>query len=123
MKAASFLQGLFAAAPASIEPAALVAQLDQGEPPAILDVRGTDEFHGALGRIPGAHNVPLPDLARALPGLEALKHSRVVVVCRTDRRSAAAAALLGAAGWRAEVLRGGMELWNRLGYPVSRAGG
>jgi len=35
------------------------------------------------------------------------------LVCRTDKRSAKAAELLGAAGFgRVVVLRGGMTLWN-----------
>jgi len=85
----------------------------------LIDVRGPDEFTGPLGHIPNARNVPLADLAGHLDELGALKNSPVVLVCRTDKRSANAASLLREAGFHdVQVLRGGMELWNRSGLPV-----
>jgi rhodanese-related sulfurtransferase len=43
-----------------------------------------------------------------------------VLVCKTDKRSASAAALLEAAGFRdVFVLRGGMVCWNEAGMPVA----
>jgi rhodanese-related sulfurtransferase len=52
-----------------------------------------------------------------------LRRSPLVVVCRTDKRSASAAALLRDAGFRdVQVLRGGMERWNRHGLPVDDRG-
>jgi rhodanese-related sulfurtransferase len=45
----------------------------------------------------------------------------VVLVCRTDKRSAKAAEMLASAGFEnVSVLRDGMEGWNRSGYPVER---
>jgi rhodanese-related sulfurtransferase len=71
-----------------------------------------------LGRIAGARNVPSPELLQRLEELSPLKHTPVVVVCQTDRRSARAAALLEAAGFSdARVLSGGTVLWNEA--PVS----
>jgi len=50
----------------------------------------------------------VPELARQM--------GTIVTVCKTDRRSAAAAAQLCAAGAvDVAVLRGGMERWHALG--------
>jgi rhodanese-related sulfurtransferase len=86
---------------------------------AIIDVRGADEFTGRLGHIPGARNVPVSELAQRLQELTALREHPVVLVCRTDKRSAAAAGLLNQAGFHdLRVLRGGMERWNQEHYPL-----
>jgi rhodanese-related sulfurtransferase len=105
-----------AASPGWIEAEALSAQLTTGPAPLVIDVRGADEFTGPLGHIDGARNVPLPELPARLS--ELIGHGRpVVLVCKTDRRSSAAAEQLHAAGAVADVavLRGGMERWNALG--------
>lgn len=84
---------------------------------AIIDVRGADEFLGPLGHIPGARNLPVGELPQRLQELVTLRDHPVVVVCRTDKRSANAAAQLRDAGFRdVRVLRGGMEQWNREGF-------
>lgn len=96
-------------------------RISQGEIPMILDVRGLDEYRGELGHIPGALNIPLAELAAALPRLEPYRDQGIVLVCRTDKRSAQAAGLLVRAGFRGiEVLEGGMEQWNRLRLAVNR---
>jgi rhodanese-related sulfurtransferase len=83
---------------------------------AIIDVRGADEFVGRLGHIPGARNFPVGELPQRLPELAVLHDQPVVLVCRTDKRSANAAAMLHDAGFSdVRVLRGGMEQWNREG--------
>jgi rhodanese-related sulfurtransferase len=84
-----------------------------GEAVTLLDVRGPDEFHGALGHIPGSQNIPLAELPARLGELRHPQERPIVIVCRTDVRSARAAALLRAAGFRqVEVLRGGVTGWN-----------
>ena len=76
-------------------------------------MRGQDEYHGALGAIAGSVNVPLADLPARLAELRGAQRQPLVVVCRTDKRSAKAAELLRAAGFpRVDVLRGGMEQWS-----------
>jgi rhodanese-related sulfurtransferase len=98
----------------------LAPRLDAAEPMAVIDVRGPDEFAGPLGHIPDAHNVPLPELAGRIKELTSLTETPVVLVCRTDKRSASAAALFDAAGFRdVLVLRGGMVRWNEAGLPVA----
>ncbi len=86
---------------------------------AVIDVRGPDEFIGPLGHIASAMNVPVGELGDRLGEIDALKAQPVTLVCRTDKRSANAAAVLRDAGFRdVRVLRGGMERWNRDGLPV-----
>lgn len=85
----------------------------------VIDVRGPDEFDGPLGHIAEAKNLPVGELANRLVEIKALKDEPVIVVCRTDKRSAKAATLLRDEGFRdVRVLRGGMEQWNRVGLPV-----
>jgi len=87
---------------------------------AVLDVRGTDEFDGPLGHIRCAVNIPVDQLADRIGELGRFKNARVVTVCRTDKRSASAAAVLRDAGFDPDVLRGGMEAWNKALLPVER---
>jgi uncharacterized membrane protein YdjX (TVP38/TMEM64 family)/rhodanese-related sulfurtransferase len=96
-----------------ISTAELRRRLDAGAAIAVVDVRDRDEFAGPLGHIPGARNLPLGDLASAPDALVA-GGDPIIVVCRTDKRSAKAAELLRAAGHRdVLVLRGGMVDWQR----------
>ena len=102
-----------------IEPRELVVKLAAVPAPLVLDVRGPDEFTGPLGHIAGARNLPLDALAGSLQDLLAPGQA-IVAVCKTDRRSAAAARLLRDAGaTEVSVLRGGMEGWNALGLPTA----
>lgn len=97
----------------------LAGRLGRADRVAVVDVRGPDEFRGPLGHIPVASNLPVGELPGRLSELSELKGSPLVVVCRTDKRSARAAALLRDAGFRdVQVLRGGMERWNQRGLPV-----
>jgi len=86
-----------------------------------IDVRSPEEFRGPLGHIPGAVNIPLGEFSARAVERAAATNRPIVLVCRTDRRSAAAAGILRAAG-RGDVLvlRGGMEEWNRSGLTVAR---
>lgn len=102
-----------------IEVGELAPRLDGTEAISVIDVRGPDEFVGPLGHIPKARNVPLNELPRRIEEL-GITHAPVVLVCRTDKRSANAAALLDAAGFRdVVVLRGGMVRWNEAGLPIA----
>ncbi len=95
----------------------MARRLGASDAPLVLDVRGKDEFVGPLGHIAGARNLPLPELAARTRELTGAGRP-IVVVCKTDRRSAIAASQLRAAGAaEVSVLRGGMETWNRLGLP------
>lgn len=109
------------ASPSWLETADLKRAVDQEDFPIVIDVRGRDEFHGPLGRIAVACNIPLPELPGRVAELEPMRDRKLVLVCRTDRRSAQAAELLRTAGFsNVAVLRGGMEQWNREGFAVAR---
>jgi rhodanese-related sulfurtransferase len=108
------------AAPRWIDVQGLSKALAEGGPVAVLDVRGEDEFNGPLGHIRGALNIPMNEISDRFGELGAAKGVRVVAVCRTDKRSASAAAVLRDAGFNTEVLRGGMEAWNRALLDVER---
>lgn len=88
-----------------------------------IDVREPDEFAGPLGHIPGALNMPLGEVQERISEIETLRDRPVVLICRTDKRSASAAAALRSAGFSdVHVLRGGMEQWTRSGNPVEAMG-
>lgn len=104
-----------------IEPDDLRRQLQNGQNISVIDVRGADEFTGPLGHIKGAMNIPLAELDGRLDDLRAKATGGIAVVCRTDKRSAAAQATLRAAGFKqVTVLRGGMERWTGLGFETHR---
>jgi rhodanese-related sulfurtransferase len=107
-----------------IEVRALADDLKREPGVVIVDVRGPDEFHGPLGHVANALNLPVGEFPNRLTEINALKDKPVILVCRTDKRSANAAALLRESGFRdVHVLRGGMEQWNENGLPVERRTG
>lgn len=111
------------AAPAKLIDAAEVNQQTQhGKDMLVVDVRGPEEFVGPLGHIAGARNLPLAELHDKMDKLAPAKTRPIVIVCRTQKRSAQAADLLKNAGFHdVLVLRGGMEQWNREGHAVERS--
>tara|TARA_R110002020_G_scaffold338673_2_gene553962 strand:- start:2390 stop:3412 length:1023 start_codon:yes stop_codon:yes gene_type:complete len=109
-------------APARIEAQDLHSMTENGAQLAIVDVRGPGEFSGPLGHIPSAINIPLGEIGERLDELGSEPDITIAIICRTDRRSAAAAKeLLGAGFKNVLVLRGGMERWNQLGFTTNRA--
>jgi uncharacterized membrane protein YdjX (TVP38/TMEM64 family) len=96
------------------------ARLDRGEDMLILDVRSPEELTGELGHLAGAVNIPLDELPRRLEELADHAERPIAVFCRTDRRSARAAALLARSGFAdVHVVRGGMTAWNEAGLPLA----
>jgi rhodanese-related sulfurtransferase len=81
----------------------------------LLDVREDDEW--AAGHAPDATHLPMSQLGR---GPIPLPPDRLIVcVCHVGARSAAVAAALNDAGWRAVNLTGGMQAWQAAGLPVT----
>jgi rhodanese-related sulfurtransferase len=104
--------------PAWIETTELQQRLSTGGPVMIIDVRQPEEFTDPPGHLPGAVNVPLAELAQHTPDLVA-RRQPLVVVCKTDRRSARAATELLAAGLDdVTVLHGGTDAWHRQGFAL-----
>jgi rhodanese-related sulfurtransferase len=84
----------------------------------LVDVRQPEEYTAPPGHLPGAINVPLGDLPGRSEDLAA-RQQAVVLVCKTDRRSARAAALLLGAGLPdVTVLRDGTDGWHRQGLAL-----
>jgi len=83
----------------------------------LLDIRETSEQeHGA---IPGSINIPLPELQQHLAGLD--HDAPTAVHCRGGYRSAIAASLLQAAGFKDVInVTGGYDAWalSQTGTPV-----
>lgn len=90
-----------------ISPEKVVNRLQNGEEVFIIDVRETGEVSG--GKIPGAKNIPLGQIALRKSELE--KEKSYVVVCQSGNRSKAACGILGALGFEVEDMIGGMNDW------------
>ena len=102
-----------------IEANELKRRIDGGEAVTVVDVRRSDEFTGSLGHIATARNIPVAELDSRLTELAGLERIPLVLICRTDKRSATAARTLRAAGFtQVGVLREGMVQWNKAGLPV-----
>lgn len=85
----------------------------------LVDVREVDEFGGELGHLPGAELVPLGTLPDRCVGWD--RDAALALVCRTGRRSATAAELLVARGFRRVLnVTGGTVAHIAAGLPVER---
>lgn len=103
-----------------IEANELQQQMTSGAAFTIVDVRGPDEFVGELGHIRGAINIPVGDIANRLIEIKALGDKPVIMVCKTEKRSARAAEFLRNENFaHVRVLRGGMERWKQDGLQVT----
>jgi len=66
-----------------IEARTLADHLKREPGPVVVDVRGLDEFHGPLGHVANALNLPVGELPNRLTEINALKGKPVILVCRT----------------------------------------
>lgn len=99
----------------------LKRKLDAGSEVLVMDVRTADDFVGEQGHLEVARNLPLEDLANHLDQLGEDPERTIAIICRTDRRSAKAAALLARHGFTdVHVVRGGMTAWLEHGWPTER---
>jgi len=105
-----------------IDVAELRRRLDARDDLLLLDVRTTADFIGEQGHVAGATNIPLEALGSRLDALAADRKRPIAIICRTDRRSAQAAALLSRRGFAdVRVVEGGMTAWLGNGWPVEEA--
>ncbi|MEW1893707.1 rhodanese-like domain-containing protein [Streptomyces sp. IBSBF 3010] len=85
----------------------------------VIDVRSPGEYAG--GHLPGAHNIPLDDLAQALPTLRETADRRdLLVVCASGARSQKAGDTLTSNGIPAASLEGGTAAWASEGGELHR---
>ncbi|MDA0267394.1 MAG: rhodanese-like domain-containing protein [Cyanobacteria bacterium] len=119
--AALLLLGMSAcqSAPGSqqIAPEVLLAQLESGEAPLIVDVRSAAEYN--VSHIPGAMHIPHRDLAHRLDELATFKTQPVILYCEAGVRAGIAETTLADAGFQQVIhLTGDMQDWRRKEFPV-----
>ncbi|MFS8914045.1 molybdopterin-synthase adenylyltransferase MoeB [Synechococcus sp. B60.2] len=95
-----------------ISVAELKARMDAGKDFVLIDVRNPNEWE--IGRIPGAHLIPLPQIENG-DGVEQVRKllngSELIVHCKSGVRSAKALKILQTAGIEGKNLRGGILAW------------
>jgi len=74
----------------------------------ILDVRTPEELAGPLGKIDNAINIPIQNLEQRIDELKSYKEKEILVICRTQNRSAAAVNILQSKGYKVKNILGGM---------------
>ncbi len=79
----------------------------------VLDVRTPEEFTGSLGKIESAINIPVQVLDQRIKELEKFKDKEILVICRTQNRSAVAVDYLKRAGYNAKNILGGMVEYSK----------
>ena len=100
----------------------LKRRLDAQEDMLVRDVRTAADFAGEQDHLANARNLPLEELAERLDELGEDTERPIAIICRTDRRSAKAAALLARRGFaNVRVVRGGMTAWLERGWPTERS--
>ncbi|GHD86906.1 rhodanese-like domain-containing protein [Streptomyces naganishii] len=86
----------------------------------VIDVRTPGEYAG--GHVPGALNIPLDQIDRALPDIrDAAERGEVLVVCASGARSEKACVRLASEGIRTATLSGGTGAWAAHGHELDRA--
>jgi hydroxyacylglutathione hydrolase len=102
----------------NVKPAQLADAMTTGATQ-VIDVRALDEWNS--GHIQGAMHMPLGHVERRLGELDPSRP--VIAVCQTGSRSAIAAGLLKARGFRDVAnLRGGQVAWASAGFPWTAEG-
>jgi len=98
----------------AIAPGEAARRLAAGEL-TLIDVRDPHEL--PAGRVRGARNLPLGELAARLGELD--RDRPVAFICRSGARSATATRIAAGAGYDAVNVKGGMLAWTRSGLPVT----
>ena len=85
----------------------------------VIDVRTPAEY--ASGHLPGAVNIPLDHIKRALPDIRhASERGEVLVVCASGARSENACKILAGQGITTATLAGGTGAWTSEGHDLHR---
>lgn len=101
----------------SISGEALLARIDAGQPPLILDVRTAEEY--TAGHIPGAANIPHTEIDARLAELGDQRDREIIVHCRSGTRAGMAEKGLVEAGYTNVIhLEGDFQDWQAQGRPV-----
>jgi rhodanese-related sulfurtransferase len=101
----------------NLEPAEFRPRQETGQRLQLIDVREPAEF--SAGRVAGARLIPLGDLERRAQELD--RGQRVVLICRSGRRSDQARARLARLGFdNTACLTGGLTAWEADGLPIEK---
>ena len=87
--------------------------LKSNKPIVLLDVRTPEELAGPLGKIDQAINIPIQNLEQRINELKYYKDKEIIVICRTQNRSAVAVSILKNNGYKAKNVLGGMDLYKQ----------
>jgi rhodanese-related sulfurtransferase len=102
-----------------VEPAAAQQQMESAKP-FVLDVRETKEF--AAGKIPGAVNIPIRDLPKALAKLPDNKNTPIVTYCAVGYRGGMSVMVLRMWGYtNVRTIKGGITAWEKAGLPLDKS--
>jgi rhodanese-related sulfurtransferase len=100
-----------------IEPRELLAEIERGAAPLIIDVRSRAEFE--RGHVPGARHVPFWRVWAAAPVLALKPDAPIVVYCGHGPRAYLAGSTLRRLGFQTiTYLSGHMARWTREGLPT-----
>ncbi|HEX2251633.1 MAG TPA: rhodanese-like domain-containing protein [Thermoanaerobaculia bacterium] len=106
-----------------VRPPVAFEMLRDSEDLPILDVRPDAEFHGSLGHLRGARNIPLAELPVRYLELLDLRNRTFLVYCQRDECEPAAMDFLLAYGFEdAMLIDGGIEAWRAAGFGTVGAG-
>ena len=84
----------------------------------LIDVRTKEEF--SHGKIKGARNIPLGDLARRISELDKQKNAPILINCHSGARSASACRYLVSVGFTDVTnLNGGISAWLGAGFKTA----
>ena len=112
---------------AELTPEELYERIKGDTPPLLIDIRSPDSFNGTgnrngLGHIPNAKSIPYEELESRLGELESYKEKEIVTMCPGGGLSLVAAELMTKAGFKdVKSLKGGMNSWNKKGYPTTKS--
>ena len=100
-----------------ITPETLLARIQAGDAPAILDVRSRPEFE--RGHLPGAIHIPFLDVGHQSASLPADPDQPIIVYCGHGPRAWIAGASLRRRGFSKVVyLAGHMSAWSKRGFQL-----
>ncbi len=88
-------------------------KLKSGKDFVVLDVRTPEELVGPLGKLESAINIPIQVLDQRISELEKYKEKEILVICRTQNRSAVAVDYLNKKGFNSKNVLGGMVEYSK----------
>ena len=94
-------------------------KLDTGEDVLLLDVRTAEDYVGEQSHVKASVLIPVEELEQRFSEIEEFQEKTVMIICRTDRRSAKAAQILSKHGFAdVHVVKQGMTDWIAKGYSI-----